>query len=136
MKKYLCLLLFSWFWGMASYAQTSQKISYTYDALNRLTEVAYANGTKIMYNYDVLGNRISTVLTQSCGVLLQTVKSGQWDDVTVWDCGVLPTVVKDVRINSPHLITLPANYTATAKSVELQGSIQYSTNAKVQLGQQ
>src|SRR5205085_2896099 len=40
-------------------------ISYTYDQLGRLSQVAYPSGTVIRYNYDVLGNRTSYVVTGS-----------------------------------------------------------------------
>jgi YD repeat-containing protein len=36
--------------------------SYTYDALNRLTEVEYADGTAIAYTYDAAGNRLTEVV--------------------------------------------------------------------------
>jgi YD repeat-containing protein len=44
-------------------AQTS--VSYTYDNLNRLTEVSYSNGVKVKYTYDALGNRTSKTVTSS-----------------------------------------------------------------------
>ena len=31
----------------------------TYDSLGRVTQVLFANGTKIIYNYDSMGNRTS-----------------------------------------------------------------------------
>ena len=44
-------------------AQTS--VSYTYDDLNRLTEVNYFNGVKVKYTYDALGNRMTRTVTKS-----------------------------------------------------------------------
>jgi len=41
-----------------------------------------------------------------------------------------------VRIGQPHTVALPANYTATAKSVELQGNVQYNANAWLKVGQE
>ncbi len=40
--------------------------SYTYDDLNRLTEVDYGNGTTITYTYDLLGNRTQFVSNGTC----------------------------------------------------------------------
>jgi hypothetical protein len=40
------------------------------------------------------------------------------------------------RISTDHVIALPANYTATAKSVELRGSLQYNANAWLKVGQE
>lgn len=136
MKRYLFLSLLV----LSVCSAHAQKKTYEYDNLNRLSKVsAYTGNTisyTVTYTYDAVGNRLSKLVAPSCGVLLQTVKSGQWDDVTVWDCGAVPTVAKDVRINSPHTIILPANYTTTVKSLELMGSLQQNVNAKVQIGQQ
>ena len=38
-------------------------VQYTYDAVGRLTNVAYANGTSIAYTYDKAGNLLSRVVT-------------------------------------------------------------------------
>ena len=38
-------------------ASAQQSTKYTYDNLNRLTQVEYANGTIVRYLYDELGNR-------------------------------------------------------------------------------
>jgi YD repeat-containing protein len=40
-------------------------VTYTYDLLSRLTQVAYDNGTTIVYAYDNAGNR--TTVTVTCG---------------------------------------------------------------------
>jgi len=37
--------------------------NYSYDALNRLTKVAYADGTTIVYAYDSAGNRLSRIIS-------------------------------------------------------------------------
>jgi YD repeat-containing protein len=39
--------------------------SYTYDALGRLVQVTYDNGTTIVYSYDAAGNRTAKSIT--CG---------------------------------------------------------------------
>lgn len=38
------------------------QVGYSYDALNRLTRVAYPDGTTIAYTYDSAGNRLSQVI--------------------------------------------------------------------------
>jgi YD repeat-containing protein len=43
----------------------SDSTTYSYDALGRLTQVTYANGTSIVYAYDAAGNRTSVTVT--CG---------------------------------------------------------------------
>jgi YD repeat-containing protein len=37
-------------------------VSYTYDALNRLTRAAYEDGTVVEYRYDAAGNRTRHVV--------------------------------------------------------------------------
>jgi YD repeat-containing protein len=43
--------------GLAGSAQ------YTYDSLNRLTQVQYDDGTTIQYTYDAVGNRLVKQVT-------------------------------------------------------------------------
>jgi YD repeat-containing protein len=38
-------------------------VSYTYDSLNRITQVQYGTGTTINYTYDAAGNRLTQVVT-------------------------------------------------------------------------
>ena len=51
---YTIAILFAWFQMAAQ--------SYTYDNLNRLTCVEYANGVTVTYTYDALGNRLRQVV--------------------------------------------------------------------------
>ena len=44
----------------------AQSTNYTYDSLNRLTGVVYADGTTIAYTYDASGNRLSTSTSGGC----------------------------------------------------------------------
>ena len=81
MKKYIILIMLSLGCWVGIHAQTPQKMTYVYDALNRLTEVTYPNGSKITYNYDVLGNRNSVVTGSSTPTC--AVPTGiQWQNTT------------------------------------------------------
>ena len=42
----------------------ADSVTYTYDALNRLTQAKYSNGTTIDYTYDAAGNRLTQVVTK------------------------------------------------------------------------
>lgn len=65
-----------------------------------------------------------------------SVQSGNWNDATSWSCGRIPSVFDSITVLSPHIITLPANYSASVQSMNLQGKIQYNANARIQMGQQ
>lgn len=64
MKKILTFIML--FWVVAATAQT---VRYSYDNLNRLTRLTYANGTIVSYNYDANGNRISEIITGGTGIM-------------------------------------------------------------------
>ncbi|MGA7812998.1 RHS repeat domain-containing protein [Caballeronia sp.] len=47
-------------------AFAASNANYTYDALGRLTKIAYSDGVKtttVTYSYDTAGNRVSVVST-------------------------------------------------------------------------
>jgi len=44
----------------------AQSIGYSYDVLNRLTQVVYADGTAVTYTYDPAGNRLTKTVTEPC----------------------------------------------------------------------
>lgn len=58
MKHLLLYILALLFATMQTFAQT-----YTYDSNNRLTEVKYGNGIKVVYTYDAVGNRLTKKVT-------------------------------------------------------------------------
>ena len=51
-------------------------ISYSYDALNRLTNVDYGKGTVISYTYDAAGNRLTQNISVGVQSLAPTITSG------------------------------------------------------------
>jgi YD repeat-containing protein len=54
------------FWGSESALFWQQDaVTYTYDALGRLTQITFLNGTTVVYQYDAMGNRQS--VTTTCG---------------------------------------------------------------------
>ncbi|GAB3985272.1 hypothetical protein GCM10028807_00150 [Spirosoma daeguense] len=63
-----------------------------------------------------------------------TLKTGNWSDVTVWSCGVVPNSTTIVKLN--HAVTLTTNYVAEVKTLRYGagGKITYQTGAKVKLG--
>lgn len=64
-----------------------------------------------------------------------TLSGGVWTTPGIWSCGSIPTALDPVRISDTHTIALPADYTATARSVDLRGNVQYNVNAGLKVGQ-
>ncbi len=124
MKKYIILIILSLGCWVGVHAQTPQKMTYVYDALNRLTEVTYPNGTSIIYTYDVLGNRTSVVISGGCSVATatisgtSTISAGQSATIAVTLTGASPwsivlNGVTYVANASPYNITVSPTTTAT-----------------------
>ncbi|MHC1727329.1 MAG: PKD domain-containing protein [Syntrophobacteraceae bacterium] len=67
MNKYLGSLIGGLFIILAVVTSYAGDITYTYDQLNRLTSVRYADGTTIEYIYDGIGNRIIRNITAPSG---------------------------------------------------------------------
>lgn len=51
---------------LASAPALADTVHYKYDALGRLIEVVYPDGTKITYSYDPAGNRTEVCQGPSC----------------------------------------------------------------------
>ncbi len=58
--------------GIGSYAASA---TYTYDELNRLIRVEYADGSRIDYAYDEVGNRSQIISTFPCSVAAAKIGS-------------------------------------------------------------
>jgi hypothetical protein len=73
------------------------------------------------------------VQTVACTVYT-TVKTGSWNDPTVWSCGVVPPATAAVEVN--HAINLPAGYQAQALLVRYGtgGTLTCNTGSRLQLG--
>lgn len=99
------------------------------------------NGLGI-YQFDVsqTGNYTVTVTQNTCtattdpitvniGNKQQSIKNSNWNDATMWSCGIVPTVLEDALINKGHTISIPNNYTGFVKDLQLNGVLQYGNNA-------
>ena len=62
---------------LSAYAANAATANYTYDELDRLITATYDDGTIITYNYDELGNRLSTSCSgANCSQTLSTLVTG------------------------------------------------------------
>ncbi len=68
------------------------------------------------------------------GGICETVKSGSWNDPTVWACGIVPTTNENVIINTGHTITNTGGI-IRAKSLNYRGgNLQISAITNLILG--
>ncbi len=70
----------------------------------------------------------------ACTGTITTVKNGNWNDPTVWSCGVVPASTDSVQLN--HIVTVTTNFTAQVRTVRYgAGSrLVYQTGGRVRLG--
>ncbi len=71
----------------------------------------------------------------NCCLKMETTKSGNWDDPSVWSCNRIPDISDDIYINSTHLIQVPiTNTTIFANKIYYQGgSVQLSNGTILKL---
>jgi hypothetical protein len=71
----------------------------------------------------------------NCCLKMQTTKSGNWDDPTVWSCNRIPEITDDIYINSSHIIQVPStNTTIYANKIYYRGgSVQLSNGTILKL---
>lgn len=96
-----CVLLFIGLCVISENRSVASTINYSYDSLNRLTNVDYGNGSVISYTYDAAGNR----LTYSGAVANDTI-------------------APDIAITSP---TTDSSYTNTSATINLSGTASDNT---------
>lgn len=54
---------------------------------------------------------------------MQSVKTGTWDDPSVWSCGRVPIVTDTVKINPEHTVTIANGQSATLNLLYLLGTL-------------
>lgn len=54
---------------------------------------------------------------------MQSVKTGNWNDASVWSCGRTPIVTDEITINAGHTVSIPNGINATLKFLYLLGTL-------------
>ncbi|MGN6645069.1 MAG: hypothetical protein ACTHJT_00955, partial [Cytophaga sp.] len=93
---------------------------YTYSwSISGGTIVTGASTESITVRWGPAGaGQVSASITNSCGtstivkpvniyVVINSIKSGAWDDPTTWDCNCVPASYNSVRVRNPHVVTFP-----------------------------
>jgi len=62
-----------------------------------------------------------------------SLKSGNWNDVSVWSCGRVPLNTEPVTISAGHVITL--NVVGNAQRLTLLGRLTYAADGRLMLAQ-
>ena len=119
LKIYLIFLVLL-FLLMQTTVSAQVSVSYTYDNAQRLTKAMYSNGTQISYTYDAVGNR-TTMIT--CDNTRTSLKTGNWNDTSVWSCSSVPTFTTPTIVDTPHTVTIPTGTTGSAKSLNEKGKL-------------
>jgi Pectate lyase superfamily protein len=58
----------------------------------------------------------------NCCLKMETTKSGNWNDPSVWSCNKIPEISDDIYINSSHIIQVPStNTTIFANKIYYRG---------------
>lgn len=122
MKRYLFFL----FLFLGSLNGFSQKKTYEYDDLNRLSKAHYWEGADIRatvtYTYDEVGNRVGKMVAVICNGMYSII-SGDWNTNTTWSCGRTPLITDDVTISTGHTVTIPVGQTGFLKNLILNGTV-------------
>lgn len=61
-----------------------------------------------------------------------SLKSGNWNEISTWSCGVIPTSVLNTTVQSGHIVSLPMGIIGQVKTLNLLGNIDFKKNASVQ----
>ena len=64
-----------------------------------------------------------------------SLKSGNWNEISTWSCGVIPTSLLRTTVQSGHIVSVPTGITGQVKTLNLLGNIDLKANASVQTNQ-
>ena len=62
-----------------------------------------------------------------------SVRTGNWNDATVWSCNRVPLSTDVVQVATGHIVTIPANVTANAQRLQDYGRVVFGAGAKLML---
>ena len=100
-------------WGFAG--NTDQSTMYLQKPLQR-TSGGFNDGFLVLKS------------TSTCGIM-SSVKSGNWNDPTVWSCDRIPMFDDTVIISPTHTVTIPATFKADGFNLTIKGTLQKLTTS-------
>lgn len=79
----------------------------------------------------IIGKFPETNLTERIATT-STIKSGNWNEPTVWDIGVVPSNTSYVTINTNHIVDIDGVLVAV-KYVDLKGTVNFQNGGSLNL---
>lgn len=64
-----------------------------------------------------------------------SLKSGNWNEISTWSCGVIPTSLLRTTVQSGHIVSVPTGIAGQVKTLNLLGNIDLKANASIQTNQ-
>jgi hypothetical protein len=123
-----CAGTVNWFSASTGGASIATGASYTTPALSTSTTY-YASCTVSNCESTTRGSGLVTV-NATC-TSMYSLKTGQWNDVTVWSCGRVPNSGDIVTITSGHIVTVPSDKSYFAKEVRDFGRLTLTATSKL-----
>jgi hypothetical protein len=93
--------------------------------INNSTPISPTVNLKVENNQFVFGNSLPPCIGAN-----QTVKSGNWNDPTVWSCGVVPITLNEIIINEGHNITI-SNSNIYLKNIAVNGTLSFENGGSI-----
>jgi large repetitive protein len=65
---------------------------------------------------------------------METLKTGIWNNIGIWNCLRTPNVSDNVKVNFGHIVSLPNTSTYFIKSINDIGSVNFGTGSNLRIG--
>ena len=65
---------------------------------------------------------------------METLKTGVWSNIGVWNCLRTPNISDNVKVNFGHVVSLPNTSTYSIKSINDVGSVNFGTGSNLRIG--
>jgi hypothetical protein len=104
------------------------------DTVASLSNISATSGSYIARVKDNRGNILLTpkinIPSNFSGLIpIQSLATGNWNNINTWSCGRIPTILDDVTIQTGHLITLPTASTGNFRDLTINGQVIFTATS-------